>query len=609
MTTFTTRPTLAGTFGMAASTHWSATATAMSVLERGGNAVDAACAAGFVLQVVEPHLNGPGGDAPIIVSVRGERPRVLCGQGVAPAGASAEHYRGLGLDLVPGTGPLAAAVPGAVEAWLVLLRDHGSWPLRDVLDHAIGLAERGHPFLERASGTVASVRDLFTEHWPTSAQVWLPGGAVPAPGRLFTNPALAATWQRVLREAEAAGADREAQIEAALRTWKTGFVAEAMVRTAQTPAMDSSGEPHAGTMTADDLAAPQARWEDTVDERWGDWTVHKAGAWSQGPAFLQQLQLLNDVAPQDISDFDPDLMHRLVEGTKLALADRDAWFGDAAPVDVAALLDPGYARARAGLIGEKASGEWRPGQPYGREAQLPAHVRRLLSGDVVPVRGEGAGEPTVQDHAAPRVDRVGRTAGDTCHLDVVDRWGTMVSATPSGGWLQSNPVVPELGFPLGTRLQMTWLDEGLPNTLTPGRRPRTTLSPSMASLGGVPTMAFGTPGGDQQDQWSFHLFLRVAAGHARTGELDLQGGIDAPDWHTDALIGSFWPRAYVPRSVVLEANHGPGVAAALRARGHQVSVGPAWSEGRLSAVARDPETGMLYAGANPRGMQGYAAGR
>lgn len=213
----------------------------------------------------------------------------------------------------------------------------------------------------------------------------------------------------------------------------------------------------------------------------------------------------------------------------------------------------------------------------------------------------GAGEPTVGAD--------GTTRGDTCHLDVVDRWGNMVAATPSGGWLQSNPVVPELGFLLGTRLQMTWLEEGLPNSLTPGRRPQTTLTPSLALRDGVPVMAFGTPGGDQQDQWQLHFFLAVALRAQVRGGLDLQGAIDAPNWHNDNFPGSFHPRGMRPGSVTVEARMDPDVVEELRRRGHDVTVGAAWSEGRLCAVARDPETGVLSAAANPRGMQGYAVGR
>ena len=590
---FTTRPTLQGTFGMVSSTHWLASASAMAVLEDDGNAFDAAVAAAFVLHVVEPHLNGPAGEVPMILAPAGQTPRVLCGQGPAPAGATTDHYTSLGLDLVPGTGPLASAVPGAFDAWLLLLRDHGTKTLREVLTYAIGYAERGHPAVERVGATVETVQELFETEWTTSAALYLTGGRPPAPGALLRNPALAATWQRLLTEAEAAGPGRETQIDAARAVWREGFIGEALAGFAARPAMDTSGERHAGTLTGDDLAAFSAHYEDPATFTWNGWTVAKAGLWSQGPVFLQQLALL----PSDLEHGTPDYHHTLIEGTKLAMADREAWYGDSTDVPLDALLSPAYNEERRALIGERASHELRPGRPVGREPRLSKHVTR---GADVPVPA-GAGEPTVA--------KDGRTNGDTCHVDVVDRWGNMVAATPSGGWLQSNPVVPELGFPLGTRLQMMWLDPGLPNSLVPGRRPRTTLSPSLALRDGVPVMAFGTPGGDQQDQWSLHFLLSVALREDVRGGLDLQGAIDAPNWHTESFPSSFYPRAMVPGGVTVESRVDSEVIAGLERRGHVVTVGEPWSEGRLCAVARDPETGVLSAGANPRGMQGYAVGR
>ncbi|MEV5644399.1 gamma-glutamyltransferase [Streptomyces flaveolus] len=611
---FTTRPTLQGTFGMVASTHWLASQSAMAVLEDGGNAYDAAVAGAFVLHVVEPHLNGPAGEVPILLAPAGGEVRVLCGQGVAPAGATVAHYRGLGLDLVPGTGPLAAAVPGAFDAWMLLLRDHGTKHLADVLKYAIGYAEHGHPPVERFTETVETVRELFETEWTSSAEIYLPGGRPPRPGELFRNPALAATWKRLLAEAVSTAGDREAEIEAAREVWRTGFVAEAFVRQAARPTRDTSGRRHTGTLTAADLAGWSASYEAPATYDWNGWTVCKAGPWSQGPVLLQQLALLPPELPRYGS---ADYVHLLVEGCKLAMADREAWYGDAdgaADVPLADLLSPSYNAARRELVGDKASFELRPGGPGGRTPRLSARA------SVAAVEGEGfdalgVGEPTVAKSPAspvpgePAVDADGGTRGDTCHLDVVDRWGNMVSATPSGGWLQSNPVVPELGFPLGTRLQMTWLEEGLPNSLTPGRRPRTTLTPSLALRDGVPVMAFGTPGGDQQDQWQLHFFLAVALRAQVRGGLDLQGAIDAPNWHNDSFPGSFFPRGMRAGSVTVESRTPAEVVEELRRRGHDVTVGDPWSEGRLCAVARDPRTGMLSAAANPRGAQGYAVGR
>ncbi|MFD8570822.1 gamma-glutamyltransferase family protein [Streptomyces sp. NPDC059639] len=600
---FTTRPTLQGTFGMVSSTHYLASQSAMAVLEDGGNAYDAAVAAGFVLHVVEPHLNGPAGEVPMILAPAGGEVRVLCGQGVAPAGATVAHYKSLGLDLVPGTGPLAAAVPGAFDAWMLLLKDHGTKSLADVLKYAVGYAEDGHAPVERVGQTVETVRALFESEWPSSAEVYLVDGEAPRPGELLRNRQLAATWKRLTAEAEAVGTDRVAQIEEARRIWREGFIAEALVRQSQRPTMDTSGERHTGTLTLADLASWEATYEAPATYDWNGWTLCKAGGWSQGPAFLQQLALLPPELPAYGS---ADYVHLLIEGCKLAMADREAWYGDAEEVPVDALLSADYNADRRALIDpEKASHDLRPGSPLGAEPRLSAHAHAVASGeagfDAMGIAGAGAGEPTVA--------KDGGTRGDTCHLDIVDRWGNMVAATPSGGWLQSNPVVPELGFPLGTRLQMAWLDEGLPNSLTPGRRPRTTLTPSLALKDGVPVMAFGTPGGDQQDQWQVHFFLAVALRGAVRGGLDLQGAIDAPNWHNDSFPGSFFPRGMHPGSVTVESRMAEDVIAELRRRGHDVTVADAWSEGRLCAVARDPRTGVLLAAANPRGMQGYAVGR
>ncbi|MDH6486190.1 gamma-glutamyltranspeptidase/glutathione hydrolase [Streptomyces sp. SAI-127] len=607
---FTTRPTLQGTFGMVSSTHWLASQSAMAVLEDGGNAYDAAVAGAFVLHVVEPHLNGPAGEVPILLAPAGGEVRVLCGQGVAPAGATVAHYKGLGLDLVPGTGPLAAAVPGAFDAWMLLLRDHGTKSLADVLKYAIGYAEDGHAPVENVGATVESVRELFETEWTSSAEVYLPGGKAPRPGELFRNPALAATWKRLIGEVAGAG-DRAAQIDAAREVWRTGFIAEALVRQARRPTMDTSGSRHTGTLTAADLAGWSATYEAPATYDWNGWTLCKAGPWSQGPVLLQQLALLPPELPRYGS---VEYVHLLVEGCKLAMADREAWYGDAAEVPLGELLSAQYNAGRRELIGDKASHELRPGSPGGRVPRLSAHARVVVT-DEPGFSPMGVGEPTVAKNPTspvpgePEVGPDGTTRGDTCHLDVVDRWGNMVAATPSGGWLQSNPVVPELGFPLGTRLQMTWLEEGLPNSLTPGRRPRTTLTPSIALRDGVPVLAFGTPGGDQQDQWQLHFFLALALRSPVRGGLDLQGAIDAPNWHNDSFPGSFYPRGMRPGSVTVEERTDPGVVEGLRRRGHDVTVGEPWSEGRLCAVARDPETGVLSAGANPRGMQGYAVGR
>ncbi|MQA03737.1 MAG: gamma-glutamyltransferase family protein [Streptosporangiales bacterium] len=580
---------------MVASTHWLASSSGMAVLEKGGNAFDAAVAAGFVLQVVEPHLNGPAGEVPMIAwDARAERPFVVCGQGTAPAAATTDAFRELGLDLVPGTGLLPACVPGQFGAWLLLLRDYGTLPLRDVLEYAIGYAEHGFPVVPRIASTVDLVADLFREHWLTSAALWLPGGAPPVPGQVFRNPELAATYTRLVEEGERAGSDRQAQIEAARQAFYSGFVAETVASFAEHEVMDVSGEPHRGLLGYDDMAAWRASVEEPVSYDYRGHTVLKAGPWTQGPVFLQQLALL---AGFDLDAYDPcsaDFVHLVTECAKLAFADREAYYGDPAFADVPldTLLLAAYNDERRKLVGDVAdTGPLRPGAVAGEAPRLPRPV--AAAGDA---GSAGAvGEPTVQPS--------GLTRGDTCHLDVVDRWGNLVSATPSGGWLQSSPVIPGLGFALGTRGQMYWLEDGLPASLVPGKRPRATLTPSLALRGGAPYLAFGTPGGDQQDQWSVLLFLR----HVHHG-MNLQEAIDAPAWHTSHFPSSFYPRQANPGRLHVEDRIGADVLAELRSRGHEVVAEEPWSLGRLSAVSRGPD-GLLKAGANPRGMQGYATGR
>jgi gamma-glutamyltranspeptidase/glutathione hydrolase len=580
--TFTTRPELRGTFGMVASTHWVASAAGMAVLEQGGNAFDAAVAAGFTLQVVEPHLNGPGGDLPAILWPAGGEPVVLCAQGCAPRAATIARYRDeLGLDLVPGTGPLAAVVPGAFGGWLALLRDHGTLTLRDVLGYAIGYAENGYPLIPQIAGAIRNVEALFRDEWTTSAEVYLP---VPQPGTLQRNPRLAATYRRILEEAEARSRDREEQIEAAHDAWYRGFVADAFLAFQERAWMDSSGKRHAGLLAEDDLRDWRPRYEQPLAVDYAGLTVLKAGPWSQAPVFLQQLRLLEGFDLAAMGHASAEYVHTVTECAKLAFADREAWYGDPdfADVPMDTLLSREYAAGRRALVTDVCSSDLRPGSPDGRAPRLSGPI----SGDV-PV-APGVGEPT---------------RGDTVHLDVVDRWGNMVAATPSGGWLWGAPVIPELGFCLGTRAQMFWLEEGLPNSLEPGKRPRTTLSPTLVGRDGAPHLALGTPGGDQQDQWTLHVLLA----HLHFG-LDLQAAIDAPNHHTEAFPSSFYPRETRPRHVAVEDRAGEETTAGLRARGHDVEVSPAWSLGRVSAVGREPD-GQLKAGANPRGMQGYAVGR
>ena len=617
--TFTTRPEIAGTFGVVSSTHWIASQVGMSILEKGGNAFDAAVAAGFTLQVVEPHMNGLGGDAVLIACTADGKPKVICGQGVAPAKATIAHYKAQGIETIPGTGLLAAVVPGAFDAWLTMLRDYGTMTLAEVLSPAIGYAKDGFPLLPGVAGAVQSVSEIFKTEWKSSAATWMPGGNVPAAGTLFTNPKLADTLQRLLAEGASAGPDREAQIEKARNAYYKGFVAEAIDRFCrENEIMDVSGKRHKGVLSADDMAAWRAPVEDPTTFDYRGITVCKAGPWSQGPVFLQVLALLQgyDIASMDTTG--PEFIHLLIEATKIAYADREAWYADPDFNDVPmkTMLSAKYNEGRRKLIGDSANFDLRPGSPDGRNPSLPkfnvAGVKKMIPGmggfgEPARIESDALATERYRDGGASAMARGGRAAqgpaeGDTCHLDVIDRWGNTVACTPSGGWLQSSPTIPELGFCLGTRGQMFWMQEGLPSTLRPKMRPRTTLTPSLAMKDGKPWMAFGSPGGDNQDQWIAQFFLRHV-----DHKLNMQAAMDAPMLQTDHWPNSFFPREARPGKVQVESRFPKETIEALKAKGHDIEVGGEWSLGRNAAAKREGK--LMKAAATPRLQQAYAVGR
>ena len=538
---FTTRPEIEGTFGVVTSTHWIATAVGMGMLEKGGNAFDAAVATAFTLQVVEPHLNGPGGDVPVILhDTRKGGVEVICGQGPAPAGATIAHYRSLGLDMMPGTGLLAACVPGMFDTWMMLLRDYGTMRLADVLAPAISYARDGHPLVERANATIATVREAVPR---ALADL---GRGLSARRQGAGRPARCSPTRRSPRPIRACCARPPGPAAASRRSSgraRCGRRASSPRRSTASAAPRRSWTPaagaHRGVLTGEDMARWQATDEAPLTYQYGRYTVCKPGPGAQGPVMLQQLALLKGFALDGLDVTEPEFIHVVVEASKLAFADREKFYGDPdfVKVPIETLLSDAYNDERRKLIHHNASLELRPGSVEGFGAVVKL---KRAEGVREAVGAMGAGEPTV--------GRVGEVRGDTVHFDIIDRDGNMVSATPSGGWLQSSPVIPELGFGLGTRGQMFWLEENHPAALAPGKRPRTTLSPTMALRDGEPYLAWGSPGGDQQDQWTTQFFLRHV--HAR---LNLQEAIDAPAWHSEHFPISFWPRTARPGVLVVES--------------------------------------------------------
>jgi gamma-glutamyltranspeptidase/glutathione hydrolase len=601
--TVTSRPEIVGTFGVVATTHWLASAAGMAMLEKGGNAFDAAVAAGTVLNVVEPDQNGPGGDVPLILwSARKAMVEVICGQGVAPAAATPDRFRDLGLDVLPGSGHLPAVVPGSFGAWMLLLAEYGSLPLREVLSPVIAIAREGFLVKPQVADLLAALVDFYQTHWPSSAEVFLPGGAAPKAGSMLAVPAQAATYERLVKEAESAGGSREHRIEAARRAWYEGFVAEAIDKLHRQPVMDTSGEPHAGFLTGQDLARWRATIEPPITYDYGDYTVCKAGPWAQSPVLLQQLALLKGLGTEAMDPEGADFVHTITESTKLALADREAFYGDPTFVEVpiAQLLSEAYNAERRRLIEPTASPALRPGRIAG-------------FGGPVALRAEGStnyAHPETADVATPVgrkhvswAEHQGRGVGDTCHFDIIDRFGNMISGTPSGGWCSGAPVVPGLGFCVSTRGQMFSLDARHPNVIAPGKRPRTTLTPTLALRRGEPYLVFGTPGGDQQDQWAVHAFLR----HVDHG-MNLQQAVDAPSFYTRHAPNSFFPREWSPAHLGIEDTFPRATLAELDRRGHKLDVASRWGHYNSMTMA-SREGRVLKAGASPRRMQCYAIGR
>jgi len=556
---YSTRQEVSGTLGAASSTHWIATQVGMSILERGGNAFDAAVAMAFTLHVAEPHQNSLGGEVVILIRPAGaSAPRVVCGQGVAPARATIAHFRSLGLDLIPANGLLPAVVPGAFDGWMLMFRDYGTLPLETVLEPAIAYAAKGIPLLTEARLRIDKAAALFRDHWTSSARIYLPGNCTPDAGDLFRNPELAETYQRILHEATSAGAERTRQIEKARKAFYEGFVAEQICKfCAQTAVWDASGAAHIGLLDLEDLSSWHATYEEPVSVDFRGFRVFKPGLWTQGPAFLQFLALVSGLDLFALNPFEAEYIHALVEAFKLAYADREAWCGDAEHDEalVPALLAADYIADRRRLIGSDASLELRPGSICNRAPRLPRYAFNVSG---------GLGEQLPPLVSAVPFGEPG--AGDTCHLDVIDRWGNVVAATPSGGWFWGSPAIPELGFSLNTRAQMFWLQEGLMSSLVPRTRPRTTLSPTIALNEGH-AIAFGTRGADYQDQWSAQFLL-----HHLGFAMDLQEAWDAPNFHSDHFPRSDFPRDASPGKLTLDQRYGAATADALRKRGHTVGL-------------------------------------
>jgi len=575
---FTTRPVIMGTHGMVTSGHYIASRIGIYILEQGGNAVDAAVAMGFALAVLEPYLFGIGGEIPMLIYLANHKKVVaISGQGYAPRNATIEWFKKQGFEQIPGDGLLAATVPDAVSSLIIALMHFGTKSLAEVLEPAIELAEKGFPVYGILSSAIQRNAERFQEAWPSSAEVFLPNGRAPLYGEILTQPDLSNVFKKLVQaEQKELKRGRIEALQSAHDAFYKGEIAEKIIEFIQNNAfLDSTGKRNHGLLTKEDLAGYKARIEEPVSVEYRGYEVYKCGPWTQGPVFLQQLTLLEGYDLVSLGHNSAEYIHLLVEVAKLAFADREKYYGDPdfvkVPLDV--LLSKEYAAERRKLIDpDHASMELRPGNAESFKPEVKKKDKDVYT-------------------------------GDTTHLDVVDRYGNMVAATPSGGWFASSPVIKGLGFPLGTRLQVFYLDPQHPNSLQPGKRPRTTLTPSLVLKEGKPFMVFGTPGGDQQDQWTLQFFINCV-----DFNMNLQAAVDAPTFHSAHFPASFYPHGAQPGVVIIEKRINESTIKELEAKGHKVQLTGPWANGRVVGIRFDSENGLLLGVASPRMETGYAIG-
>ena len=574
---FTTRPVVMGTHGMVSSTHYLASEAGHQALKIGGNAVDAGATMFFCLTVLKPYLAGVAGETPILVYWADEN-KVLAvnGQGPMPEAASIEWFQENGYQLIPEDGFLPAVVPGSFDAWLTLLDEYGTMGVASVLEPAIRLTGEGFPVFSGLHRALRSNADRFKREWLTSAEVYIPDGKVPEVGTIIRNPDWSRTFKTVAEVSTRESRwGRSASIDAARDYFYRGPIAKAIIDFMQTfKCKDVYGQEHHGLLSLEDLAKYRARIESPLSTNYRGLDVFKCNTWCQGAVLLQQLNILEGYDLVSMGHNSVEYLHTWIECAKLAFADREYYYADPDFVDVPLdrLLSKKYAEERRPLIDpDSASLELRPG------GVPPVKMRKSKEGDWF--------------------------EGDTVHLEVVDGMGNMLSATPSGAWIRTSPLVPGLGFCIGTRGQMLHLDRNHVERLEPGKKPSTTLTPSLVMREDRPYMVFGTPGGDAQDQWTLQFFLN----HVDFG-MNVQLALDQPTVHSRHFPGSFWPHAAYPGRVHIEPRIPEEVRKGLEEKGHEVVVSRPWSHGRCLAIRYDPETGIMFGGASPRTGETYAIG-
>jgi gamma-glutamyltranspeptidase/glutathione hydrolase len=572
---FTTRPVIMGTHGMVTSTHYLASVEGLKILQDSGNVVDAGAAMWFCMTLLKPHLIGLAGEVPILLYL-GDEEKVIAvnGQGPAPLAASIDWFKEQGYPMIPEDGFTPACVPGAFDAWMMALDEYGTMDLPRILEPAIRIATEGYPMYPTLASFLNSLQKKFQTEWSSTASIYLASGRAPLVGEIQRNPDWARTLSKVVDEYNKAES-RSSGFDAVRKYFYDGAIAKTMINFLETTTCrDVYGKENHGLMTLEDMSKYHASFERSVSVDYKGLTVHKCGPWTQGPVFLQMLRILEEFDLRAMKHNSVEYIHTLIETMKLVFADREQYYAD-----------PEF---------ENVPLDWLLSREYAKER------RQLIDPNIANMLHRPGGvEPTMLDESGQKP----WFEGDTVHLEAVDREGNMLSATPSGGWLRTSPIVPGLGFPMGTRAQFMHLDSNHIECLKPGKRPSTTLTPSLVTQDRKPYMVFGTPGGDKQEQWTLQFFLNY-----HEFGMNIQEALDAPTAHTSHFPASFWPHTVKPLEVSLEPRIPLEIAEGLGKKGHKVIYSKPWSHGRCLAIRYDSSTGLMSGGASPRTGEPYAIG-
>ena len=599
MPKFTTRPVIMGRKGVVTAGHYLAATAGYRIIEKGGNAVDAAASMSICVNLLEPQSCGIAGEVPVLIySAKEQKSYAISGVGWSPEDFSIEWCKNNGIDLIPGDGYLPITVPAPIGTWALALAKFGTLSFADILAPAIELAEYGYPMYESLRDTLSKGKEKYLNLYPTTGEIYLPKGKVPEIGDLLINADFANMLKLIVSEEKSnIHKGRIAGIEAGCNAFYKGAIAENILEfISNNPVEDASGSSHTGLLSDKDLAEWNAEIDTPLQYNYRGVDVLKCSSWTQGPVFLQQLAILQNYNLKSMRHNSSEYLHTIIEAAKLAFADREAYYGDPKFDDVPFdyLLSDKYNKKRSSLISNEASMELRPGAI--NNSRIPEYTndtvqdnnRYALGVEKRPTKNLGLGHAHM---------------GDTTHLDAIDKYGNMVAATPSGGWLGTSPVVKGVGFPMGTRGQMFYLNPMRPNALEPRKRPRATLTPSMVTINGKPDMVFGTPGGDSQDQWTLQFFLN----YYEFG-MNLQEALDASTVHSIHFPSSFYPREAFPGQISAENNIPAKTIEELEQKGHIVNKTNSWAHGKVMGITFDTERNIISGAAAAKGIIGYCIG-